>query len=999
MSKSRLLLTIVGVLCGAIVGVAMHTSADAEHPDKLTPEADILRSFDVDRFGRAGKSAGKIEVHDVHAIARNPINSTAPQQGVIPSGGPVPVCAESKFGSDTQKAINFWNDGLPVPMFNWVSTDLADCDSNNRDSRYELSSVVIREYDPSKFDPCGQNAGACAKALRVWVDELPDGTWTQHPWNALMGQTTIWMNVDNWTEHYDETAGAYLGFGGRDGASRVAAKKRDAVALIAHELGHAFGLAHPYGRLKTGAFSTYTIEGTDYSVEGCADNFVVNGNPVGEMSGGRYGFEYEESGSTGGRREQVFVTDADARVMRSLERVGGYVMEWHPSKCAGDTKVTIANRYEYTKSGSRAKPEPVGWRYETGPALGQYAKDVYRKVYNPAQVTGLSATDAATSGQVLLTWEAGHVHVEKGFAIQIEVQTSVLTEPEWWTIHTVSANVEQKQFARPTDVPGVYTIVAPTGKHAKYRVVALTDALGANQPDNEAPSGTTPASNEATHDCPTCAVVPPPETPSRCTVTTSYTSTHGTAVTVPADGEVDCGTDVSITATPSSGYCFKDPTATDPSCSTAAVTYQVSTDKTQTSKTVTVAFHVLCQVSASVAVANTGSVIVSDGGKVACGDSVTITVDAADDYCFARSEPSVGAGGQSSTTCTDRTSWDVATSTTKKSQSFTIYFTEKTVECTVTASWESDHGTVVMDPTDGTVTCGTAVSFEVTPSTGYCFRDPTATDASCSTEAVTYDVSTDKSQTSKTVTVAFEEVEDTEDPEECTVTTTVTGMGTAPTVPADGTVDCGEDVTVNASASTGYCYTGHSPGGPATGSECKDKHSWTVTTDENTTSVSIAVDFQQKCQVAVTAAGTGTVSMVPANGTVACGKSVTIQGTASDGYCFDRESPAPLPTAFSRTTTTCKTTYSRSVSTSTTKKAQAFIIHFRAEAEPPGPHCHAGGAPHPAGSGTVTTNPSSGKVTCGQTITVTATAASGYCYDRHEESISPARRGRGILHL
>ena len=95
----------------------------------------------------------------------------------------------------------------------------------------------------------------------------------------------------------------------------------------------------------------------------------------------------------------------------------------------------------------------------TGELATDWDRADYAALYSPAAVTGLQATDAP-NGKLRLSWTADHVHVEKGFAVELEARPNV------W---------ERVTGALATANAGNITIDRPASA-TSYRVVSVTDA-------------------------------------------------------------------------------------------------------------------------------------------------------------------------------------------------------------------------------------------------------------------------------------------------------------------------------------------------------------------------------------------------------------------------------------------------------------------------------------------------------------------------------------------
>ena len=278
---------------------------------------------------------------------------------------------------------------------------------------------------------------ACARALRL----------TSDPRHGYLGRTIIAVNGGEWDRLFYDDILKNIDMGSATSHERVR-RDRTRIALLVHELGHALGFSHPYERMF------YRIEGAQHQVLGCPASFTVDGNAVGPIAGytpPRLGFHYEEAGSA--RKEIVLLSESDSATLLAVDESvhGGTVMIGTGAHCWGDTKVTAANRktwthYEPTTSVTTTYGETPGdWRYDRHVALAQYTKDVYARVYNPAEPTDLTVMDQGD--KLGFRWEADHVHVERGFAVHRGVLRG--KSPYHCTNMGLTARLSQRRFGVP----------------------------------------------------------------------------------------------------------------------------------------------------------------------------------------------------------------------------------------------------------------------------------------------------------------------------------------------------------------------------------------------------------------------------------------------------------------------------------------------------------------------------------------------------------------------
>ena len=498
------------LVVGTIAGVPR--VAHADHPTEVTPDLNVILQHAADRRGNIVRDDNPAAVLTARVVARNPIALSEP------TGGKVKVCSVARYETPVKAAIAVWNAGAGVEILEWGGIERNDgrkmtathCKLDDRDSRHELSSVIVQEFG----DPASCVGGAaCARALRLLAD----------PWYGYLGRTIIAVNTSYWDDHFHDDVLRNIDKGHASSHERTR-RDRMRVALFVHELGHALGFSHPYEAMF------YEIEQTQHPVLGCPASFTVDGNPVEPIPGytpPRLGFHYEESGSA--REEVVLFSEGDSATLLAVdESVHGGTVMIGGAHCWGDTKITATNKQTWTYYHAptlatyRYSETPGDWRYDSTVALRQYTKDGYTRVYNPASVTDVTVryTGTGTDRDVEVKWTADHVHVEKGFVVQVRVNYPALgLTDQWRTVAKADPNAEQITFDPPTDIAGELTIVKPDGGGiATYRVFALTDAFGSDasgskQPENDAPGPGVPGTPGPVVHSTSAVVVPPPPKP------------------------------------------------------------------------------------------------------------------------------------------------------------------------------------------------------------------------------------------------------------------------------------------------------------------------------------------------------------------------------------------------------------------------------------------------------------------------------------------------------
>ncbi len=204
--------------------------------------------------------------------------------------------------------------------------------------------------------------------------------------------------------------------------------------------------------------------------------------------------------------------------------------------------------------------------------------------------------------------------------------------------------------------------------------------------------------------------------PTTVTVTASFTKqctvtgvpSHAARGSVSGSDTVDCGEDVTLTATPS-GVGWRVTGWSESSCSGETCT--VTTSGTTPTRTVTANFGKrTCTVGVEV---GTGSGTVGGGGPVQCGTSVNITASASANYCFGNWDGLLGISGTPrSTVCSE--SGDTSVEPTN-SGVLTANFTRQS--CKVTGSPSPPGGGTVEG--GDTVSCGEDVTLTASAESDY----------------------------------------------------------------------------------------------------------------------------------------------------------------------------------------------------------------------------------------------------------------------------------------
>lgn len=350
------------------------------------------------------------------------------------------------------------------------------------------------------------------------------------------------------------------------------------------------------------------------------------------------------------------------------------------------------------------------------------------------------------------------------------------------------------------------------------------------------------------------------------TLTTKTTPTNGGSISrSPNKDSYAYGEQVTVTAVPSAGYAFNGWTGAVTSTS-AGVTVTMDGDRELTAnfKTQTAPSYTLTTVASH----DIGAAITRNPDKASYqqGETVTVTAPTATGYTF------TGWSGASSSANS------TVTVTIDENKALTANYTPINYTLTVDA-FPTAGGTVSRNPNNSTYTHNQSVTVTATPSTGYKFTGWSGASSSAnSTVTVTMDGN-------KTLTANFEALT-------YTLETCVSQNigGAVSRSPNKDIYTHGEQVTVIATPSTGYTFTGWS------GASSSTNATVTITMNDNKT---LTAYFQQTLYMLTTnvsPANGGTVSRSPNQTTYTAGTSVTVTATPASGYIFKGWTGASLST-------------------------------------------------------------------------------------------------------
>ncbi|MBD2722164.1 InlB B-repeat-containing protein [Hymenobacter armeniacus] len=247
-------------------------------------------------------------------------------------------------------------------------------------------------------------------------------------------------------------------------------------------------------------------------------------------------------------------------------------------------------------------------------------------------------------------------------------------------------------------------------------------------------------------------------------------------------------------------------------------------------------------------------------------------------------------------------------------------------------------GTVTKNPNQTSYASGTNVTLTASPATGYTFSGWSG-DATGTTNPLTVSMTANK-----TITATF-----TAQPAQYTLTTSVVGSGTVTKNPNQTSYASGTSVTLTATPAAGFAFSGWSGG--ATGTT----NPLTVSMTANR---AITATFVAQYTLTVSTVGSGTVTKSPNQTAYASGTAVTLTATPASGYTFSGWSGAATGTANPLTVTmNANKAITATFTATTTRYTLTTTV---------------------VGSGTVTKNPNTTNYLSGSSVTLTATPAAGF---------------------
>ncbi len=405
-------------------------------------------------------------------------------------------------------------------------------------------------------------------------------------------------------------------------------------------------------------------------------------------------------------------------------------------------------------------------------------------------------------------------------------------------------------------------------------------------------------------------------------VTTSSSPSGGG--TTSGDGTTNCGSSVTVTATPALCYSFVNWTENGTNVSTSAsYTFTAGANRNLVAN--------FSSGAVTVNASSSGNGTVGGGGSFTCGSSVTVTATPAACYTFV-SWTEGGAVVSSSASYTF---------TANNSRTLVANFAPITYSI-ITGSLPSGGGTT---SGGGTVNCGSSVTVTATPASCYSFVNWTEGATVVSTSAsYTFTANASRTLVANFALTTY------------SITTSSSPSGGGATS-GGGTKNCGSSVTVTATANSCYSFVNWTEGATIVSTSS----SYTFTASGNRTLVANFALTTYSITASSSPSGGGTTS---GDGTKNCGSSVTLTATPASCYSF-------VNWTESGTNVSSSASYTFTANANRTLVANFALTTYSVTT-----------SSSPSGGGTTS---GGGTVNCGSSVTVTATPNAGYNFTNWTE--------------
>lgn len=348
--------------------------------------------------------------------------------------------------------------------------------------------------------------------------------------------------------------------------------------------------------------------------------------------------------------------------------------------------------------------------------------------------------------------------------------------------------------------------------------------------------------------------------PTQFTVTTSANPTEGG--TVSGGGTYNLGTDITLTATPASGYTFTNWTENGNEVWTNAnYSFAVNTNRNLIANFVLTNYTLTTESNPAAG----GTVTQSGSGTYSSGSSVTLTAAPASGYTFTN-------WTENGTVASTEANYIF---TINNNRILTANFTSSVTNYTITSTTNPTAGGTVTQSGSGTYSSGSSVTLTATPASGYTFTNWTENSTAVSTEAnYTFTVSSNRTLTANFTLSASQFV--------VTTTSNPTGDGTT-SQSGSGTYNSGSSVTLTATPASGYTFTNWTENGTLVSTQAN--YTFTITSNKTLTANFTTSSSQFTVTAISSSVGEGTTAQ-NGSGTYNYGSAVTVSAVSQSGYTF-----------------------------------------------------------------------------------------------------------------